>query len=563
MPKIPVYGEPVDVAPLPAVRQSGGATAEMFFNDGGMGAIGKGLQKFGEAGMDIAIRAKKSEDEALVKQADVDYSARLRNLLHDPEKGYLNSLGETAFKGREDVSKQVEELNKEFRERFATDPARARAWGILENVRSESAMGQIDVHASRQLKVFSASQSEARAKAQIPEMVVNAATEGRVNPETGKATGPYAMAKATLLAEVQKNGELTGKSQDEIDNLKKAMLTDAHAQVIQDLVANKNAKGAQDYFKKYAERGEILADKHAEIQKTLDNELTRTQGLDLSMAIGASVKGGENAQLAEVDKRYKDGDISAEVRDNAKTRIEHDWAKRRSLRDEGNKAAMGQAQDWVLKNPGKSIQEMPSNLYNWAKNNGSLAGLDSFATREGRPGERLTEIKVRGQLIQTAMGDPDAFIAEFKKTGFADRLDLGVQGIKEMQNIAGDMIRGNGKYKTDFDEKIMQDAIPKALLATGKKDQRDAFVALQHEAQTRWKQANPGKTPTLDDQRKVANEANGEWVSIGSLWNSATPAYKARSDTDAVPKEFFDGMKKIGATDAEILAAWKIKKGSK
>jgi hypothetical protein len=566
MPKIPTYGpDTVDQIALPGVRQSASASAEMFFNDGGAGMVGKGLQKFGEGIMDVAIRIRKEQNEADMKQADVEYAGRMRKILHDPQSGYLTALGETAVKGREGVSKQVEDLNKEFRERYAQDPIKARMWGNIEGVRSESAMGQIDVHAGRQLQVYAVGQAEARAKAQIPEMVANVGSEGRVDPETGKATGPYAVAKATMLSEIQTAGEKSGKSQAEIDNLKKAMLTDAHTQTIQQLVSGKNAKGAESYFKKYAERGEILADKQAEIKASIDNELTRSSGLDLSLEIGTTVKGGENAQLAEVDKRYKAGDISAEVRDNAKQRIEHDWSKRRTQQNEGNKAMMGQAQDWILKNTGKSIQEMPSNLYDWAKREGHLSGLDSFATREGRPGERMKEITVRGQMINQAMGDPDAFITEFKKNGFADRFDLGVQGIKEMQNIAGDMIRGNGKYKTEFDNKIMLDAMPPSLRNGKDKDKQDAFTALQHEAQQRWKQANPGKTPTMEDQRRVANEANAEWVSIGTVWNSSSTAVKQRikPDDKAVPKDFYDGMKKAGATEAEILAAWNIKKGDK
>jgi hypothetical protein len=570
MARIPVYGtDTIDQAALPGVRQTGGATAEMFLNDGGIGALGKGLSALGAAGMDVLTRQKKTEDEAIMKQADIEYAGKIRTILHNPESGYLNALGEVAVKGREGVQKQIEEVNKEFRERYAQDPARARIWGNLEGVRTESAMGQIDVHSSRQLQVFAAGQAEARAKAQIPEMVANAGSEGRTDPETGRPVGPHAVARATLLSEIQIAGEKTGKSQAEIDNLKKAMLTDAHTQVVQDMVANKNAKGAEAYFKKYAEKGEILADRQAEIKKAIDNELVRTDGLNLSMEVGATVKGGETAQLAEVDKRYKAGDISAEVRDNAKQRIEHDFAKRRTQQHEYDKYNMGQAQDWVLKNSGKSIQEMPPALYNWAKNNGHLAGLDSFATREGRPGERMKEIKVRGEMITTAMAEPDKFIEEFKRTGFADRMDLGVQGIKEMQNIAGDMIKGNGKYKSEFDQKIMQDAIPKALLATGEKDNRDRFVALQHEAQMTWKKANPGKQPTLAEQQAVANSANADWVRLrsGPIWNADAKAYEVQGKPDirAIPKAEYERIKAAGAkNNDEVWAVWQLKqKGAK
>jgi hypothetical protein len=565
MPRIPTYGpDLIDDQALPGVRQSSVAGPEMFF-DKGVAAVATGLGKLGEGLMDVAIREKKFETEARVKEADIIASDRLRKVLHDPEKGYLVALGKGAVDGRDAATQAVEDIGRTTMEGI-TDPVQQRAFQRVWAERRASALGQVDTHAGQQRKVYVAGQAESRAKMQIPDMVLNAASEGVTDPETGQPIGPFNRAKATLLDEIRQLGQLTGKGDDQIQQMQREYLTAAHTQIIQDKISRKDSKGAQAYFDKYAGKGEILDDRQAELRKALETANVHSSGLDLQLSVMKQFK-SEKEQLAELDKQYKDGSITSEVRDNAKTRVEHDWSKVRAQKSEGDKAAMGQAQEWVLKNPGKSILEMPPNLYNWAKGSGHLAGLDGFATREGRPGERMKEIKVRGEMITTAMAEPDKFIEEFKRTGFADRMDLGVQGIKEMQNIAGDMIRGNGKYKSEFDAKIMQDAIPKALLANSMKDDRDRFAALQHEAQMNWKKANPGKTPTLAEQQAVANSANADWVQLNKvMWNSDAKAYQVQGKPDirAVPKDFYSEMRKRNASNDEIMAAWQLKqKGGK
>lgn len=565
MPRIPTYGpDLIDDQALPGVRQSSVASAETFF-DKGLATLGAGLGKASADFMDIAIREKKLETEARVKEYDVLAADKLRAVLHDPEKGFMTALGKNAVDGRDATVTAVEDIGRKTIEGI-TDPVQQRAFERVWAERRASALGQVDAHAGQQRKVYVAGQAENRAKMQIPDMVLNAATEGATDPETGQPIGPFNRAKATMMEELRQLGRMTGKDDDQIKQMQREFLTVTHSQILQDKIARKDSKGAQAYFDKYAAKGEILDDKQAELRRMLETANVHSSGLDLQLEVAKQFK-GEKDQLDAITQRYKDGAITAEVRDNAKQRIEHDWAKVRQQRNESDKSAMGAAQDWVLKNPGKSIVDMPPNLYNWAKGNGHLAGLDSFATREGRPGERMKEIQVRGQLINQAMTDPDAFVAEFKKTGFGDRLDLGVQGIKEMQNIAGDMIRGNGKYKSEFDSKIMQDAIPKDLLASSKKDDRDRFVALQHEAQMAWKKANPGKQPTLAEQQTIATSANADWVRLNKVvWNTDAKAYEVagKPDIRAVPKDFYTQMKSRGASNDEILAAYQLKqKGAK
>lgn len=560
MARIPTYESQVAPNALPAAGQSISNSADQFLNGNakGIDVLGKGLVAAGDAATFILADQQKMENEARVKEADIIYADKLREMM----KGYLNQMGKNALDSRSMLNKAMEELNSASMEGMTNDVQR-RLFSNVQTQRRQSAMLQADTHEIHQRKTYAVAQADTRAKAQVGEMVLHAASNGVTNAD-GKPIGPYNNAKATMAAEVDAQSKLLGWSQEQADAKKLELLTVAHTQVIQDMVSKKNTKGATDYFKKYGERGEINETQKAELTKYLETANVQSSGLDLQFQLTKDHK-TEKAQLTALDQQYREGQITSEVRDNAKTRIEHDWGKVRQAQHEGDKAMMGSAQDWILKNTGKSVLEMPPALYNWSKNNGHLAGLSGFADREGKPAERRTEIKVRGEMITMAMAEPDKFISEFKQSGFSDRMDLGVTGIKEMQNIAGDMMLNNGKYKSDFDQKVMLDLMPKSLRESKNKDAQDSFTALQHEAQGRWQKANPGKQPTPEEQRKVGNEANSEWVKLIPILPSQTmPAYKIRSQADikAVPKDYYEWAKKeavardVKITNDQILSGY-------
>lgn len=331
--------------------------------------------------------------------------------------------------------------------------------------------------------------------------------------------------------------------------------------IVQQALADNNIGYAKDMLKQF--KSDIETSHFKTLKAQVDAGDKQAKVLSYSDEILATTK-GYKAQMDKVQADFASGKIDAATRVGAEQRIDHKRAVGEQMKNDGDKAMMGAAQEWIMQNPGKSALELPPNLKIWAKMTGNLAGLEGLATREGRPGERINELQVRGALMQQAATDPDAFIADFKKTAFADRFDLGLTGIKEMQNIASGMMQGTGKYKIGFDEKIMRDAIPPALLSSGAKEKRNAFVGLQHEAQIEWKKANPGKMPTIEEQKTIARAANAEFVVVNRFVNDNVKAYEIKEGKDnAVPADFFKAMKAKGAKDDEIVKAWQIKKAKK
>jgi hypothetical protein len=110
-----------------------------------------------------------------------------------------------------------------------------------------------------------------------------------------------------------------------------------------------------------------------------------------------------------------------------------------------------------------------------------------------------------------------------------------------------------------FDKTTLDASIPAELLKPEKKDKKAAFLGLVQKSLSDWKDQNPGKVPTDEEQANILRAGNREYVKIGKMWNSEVPAYQVKPDDQAVPKDFYENMKALGASEQEIMAAWKLK----
>ena len=547
MAKIPTYDNlTVQERALEAPRQTG--AIEGAFIDQGSAAVAKGMQDVANTAAIIGGNEQRLELEARAKERDNKLADAYRDLLHNPESGFLNQAGKNAIDGRKATVEALGKVEQQFLNEEMS-PMERRNFVSLAARRKESALLQIDTHTSSQTRAFSITQTAARAEAQVQDMSSN--WGGYNDPSS-----TYSTAKATGLREIDNLAALNGWDKDITDGKKREFLSGAHKTVIDNMLASEKTTDAKAYFDKFG--GEIDERTKDGIKKELRHSSVKSDSLNLSYDL-AKV-GGLSAQTKAADDMFKAGKIDAETRDATVQRLEHNYTRNKSMQEEGNKAMRGQLQEWVINNPGKLITDAPTKLYGWAKGNGELATFDSFAQREGRPAARQQELKMRGELLNMAMTDPDSFIAEFKRTQFGDRMDLGINGIKEMQNVASEMLRGDGKYKTTFNQKTLQDAIPADLLKPANKDKRDAFVALMSEESDRWKKANPGKTPDDAAYKQVVQAANGEWIKTSAIWNSNYKTYELRvsPDPDAMPKRLYDEIKKKNEflRDADVGEMW-------
>lgn len=547
--KLPDLGEQARPTPTP----SGGIASYQTQDAGSAMAPGLAVSSLAnELGREAEVwiaKEKARVDTMMVEDA----TAKLRTAQQDlkmGENGFINQRGAEALKKPllQDYTKRFDDIANELSAKLTPD--QQAAFRKRVSVYGTEYRGDIMSHVMREGDRAEEQTFKAR--------IAGEQKQAAANWNNGTA---IATSMASIEGVVRQYGQARGWDSKVIDAAISEQKGVMGVDIVQQAIAGNQLDYAKDMLKQF--KADIETDKYAALKKQVEVGDKQAKALTYSDELFASTK-GYKAQMEAVQKDFANGKIDAATRVAVEQRIDHKRAVGEQMKNDGDKAMMGQAQEWVLKNTGKSVLEMPPNLYAWAKNTGHLAGLDGFAQREGRPGERMKELEARGRLMNQAATDPDAFIETFKKNAFADQFDLGATGIKEMQNIASNMMQGTGKYKIGFDEKIMRDAIPPALLSSGAKEKRMAFEGLQHEAMIQWRKDNPGRQPTIEEQKAVARAANAEFVEVGRMWNSTIKAYEMKEGKDnAVPADFFKAMKAKGAKDDEIVAAWKLKQSMK
>lgn len=504
--------------------------------------------------MRIGEHIQNQIDTAKTKEYDMQFADKIREVMYNPESGYMNAVGKNAVERRKDTAKAIADARKEIEGGLENDVQRLMFKQSADR-RVLAANTDIDQHGLQQLKVYNVGESKARVDNLMDDAVVNAKNWQQEGSQ-------YKMFKGAMDAEVGHLADLQGipRDSEQYKEMQRAASTKLHGTVISNFISQENPNAAEQYLN--AHKSEIDTDKLDQIQNAVRSAKETIGVKDESLRLSFDIKGGSlTDQISRVDDMYKNGKISAQVRDATVQRIEHNYSVSNQQQNDYNKSQMGAAQDWIMNNPGKSIMDMPTPLYSWAKQEGHLAALDGFAQREGRPADRQKELKMRGELLNMATNDDTVgqFVDEFKRTGFQDRTDLGAQGIKEMQNIAMQIVQNNGRWKTTFDQKQLQDGIPGNLLKSSKKDKKDAFVAIMSEKQQEWVKANPGKSPKPEDYRSVISAANEEYVSLG-FFNRPKKAYEIRASegtmSNAVPKWFFDQGRSKNLSSDQILRAW-------
>lgn len=532
MPKVPTY-DSFQVSPgVGGLGEAQAPSAELAslparqMQEQGRAMLGAGNRLFS-----VAEDIQKDVNEGLVKQADVELANALRDLQHNPERGYLNTLGETAVKGREDTLKAIDKLKTSFSSRFTNDAQRAM-WDTVSTQRTQQALMQVDVHASKQAKVFSAGQSEARAKAQIPDMVVS-----WNDPQK------FAQAKATMLAEVDSLAGLQGVGEDQKKLMRQGMLTGAHSEVLNNIMSLNRSQDARLYFERH--KDEIDPTKWDAIRNSLEAVSIKGDSLDLSMQLAG--RGG----ISALKDMYKAGTISAEVFDATRTRLEHEDARAKAGQGENDRAMSGRAQEWLMQNPGKSVLDLPANLYAWARNRGQLAGLSnvakSVAADAGIGGKVETDWVEYEKLRDQARNDPEAFMQMNLR-----EFPLGKQQLETLLDIK-DKIGKPEKAKefTSLDDQLNKAYADLELLGSTNAKSRYALeyaVRRELDIQSGGKPLSIGERQKIIDRAILEGKAEGDWSSSRAYQHYGKPSattFKANV-TSEMRKEAEQSFRALG-----------------
>lgn len=152
-----------------------------------------------------------------------------------------------------------------------------------------------------------------------------------------------------------------------------------------------------------------------------------------------------------------------------------------------------------------------------------LANADEF---EGRADSRAVKD------MQRAWKSPETYAlysSIISDENLAQRTDeeiagmapvLGPQLTESARKERERRLQGATRYR--LPERFINAAIPEKLKKSDKKAQRDAWLGVLQANLSDWQTANPGKVPTVDEQKELAQSPNTEYQEKGRIWGTNT-----------------------------------------
>lgn len=376
MPRVPTYDE-FQATPqvAPAARAETSVTPQMMSVSGEqMQQVGRGMQSAGDAFSKIAVDIQKDINDAVTKEADNAAAQTISQVMGD----YMNRSGKDAVVSQDSAKKAIEDALRSSGEGLQNNMQR-QMYGDVAMRRMQQSLGQINMHAAGQAKVWNEVETGAR--------LGNARRDATTAWGTWDQEGSeYAAKKATMIAETDALVKLKYGADPDSEVAKQARLTQTTglaADTIQNMLVANKSKMASDYFAKAMERGEIDPEKAKPIQDMIKSASVKDEALTLSM----SLKGGLESKLSQLDEKFKKGEITAEVHEAASRNVEHKWQVQKTAEGEYTKSVIGQSTDWFIHNGGKSVLDFQTAnpvLYESLKRQGRLGDLITLAQHGGK-----------------------------------------------------------------------------------------------------------------------------------------------------------------------------------
>ena len=549
MPTVPTYDLPtVDLAAGNPGLVSGGGSVSPIPDIAGkqMTQMGGALMQTGMTMRKVADQLNYDIADAAAKGFDNQLSEQFRTIINDPEKGYLAQNGKMAVDGREGTIKSLNDTRQKIEDEI-TDPLQLQMFRAVANKRMQIALGQVDSHALQQAKIYDIGEGKARVNNAIDDAAANYSTWNMKDPD-GKATGPFNLFKTTAVQEMNLLADKMGLSKDSAQRKEMVQtgLTKLHTDVISNFIAKDNTPAAAAYLK--ANKGEIAQDKLDELTKLVDTSNQRDQSLRLSM----NLPGTLSEQRAALDKMFLDGKITAEVRDATMTRVEHNWSQKQSQQAVWERGLIGQAQQWLDANKGKTAEDLPAQMITNLRNTGHWATIKSYA----RSGRYETDPKAWGEVL----GMSSASLAEMTQDQFfnkyrskLDDQDMN-KGLAMVASARGDKDPKHTEVRT-VQEEIKLVAKNNKIIpwsGTQTEQQQKEFAMFETEISSRiraWEIENPGKKISSAEVKRIANNIVADKVTLDINWglDKEVPSYKVQPGDKAYV--MISGNKRINLAD--------------
>lgn len=473
---------------------------------------GKQLEQAGAAAVNagsafvrIAERIQDDIDDTITKQADNVVAEKIRSA----QTKYLSTKGQDAVNGLDAVEEEIAKAIKDTEDGLENDMQR-KMFGQVAQRRLLAARAEMGAHQLKALKEWKFNETKARAGNLMEDAVADAknwSIAGSIYQERSKSMIGEIDDLAQQAGIVNADGTVD-RASAQYKSLVLAAKTKLHETVINQFVAEENPTMAAAYLKNY--KGEIERDKLDNLTsfvKKAEETINVKEG-SLRLQLSLSKMPFDEA-LADVNKRFEDGKISAELRDATVQRLEHQNQIAKQAEAKFNANMLGEAQEWMIRHPGASVLNMPAKYQQWARETGHWNNLKSL---EKTGGEFKTDFKVWGRILtmkpeELAAMSSDEFIAKYR--GSLDNGDL-ERGLAMLGAAKGQTIKAENKPEltvfetnTEIVKRAAQDN--KILPYTGspnEKQQKD-FALFEKEIQ---RKVNEFEITQLAGKRKANSD---------------------------------------------------------
>lgn len=420
MPTVPTINAPsIATAALPTVRESTPGSLGVLAQQGGreLSALGGAATRFAGEMFDEATRLQIGKNEASVKDYDAKLMGAIQGVLYGtsnaPDTGFMSARGKNAVDAYDVTTSKLQGLGVEL-SKDLTNPAQQEMAKNAATLRTQSALVQAAQHRDRENEVWLQTSSKVRVAAaqQGAPLAYSPLTDkAQVMGDDGspESQSQYQLYLRTIRTETIDQARREGLPDDVAGELVKNNTAKAYAATLGHLIDRKGgAPGDLAVAKKFF--AEVKSDLPAEVQDKvralLETGLKKDQALKLSLEVKSNFS-GIGAQEKELDKRFSEDKIDAEVHAMALQSLRADNAQRRAEQGETDKSVLGNIWDFARKG-GKMADLSPSQL-NYVKTRGLGPSVDSMFSN-ARSESTIDDAKLFSDLKRMSAENPKAFV---------------------------------------------------------------------------------------------------------------------------------------------------------
>ena len=352
----------------------------------------------------VAVYVQNTIDEAVAKEADNKLADQIRNVIMNPESGYLTTNGKGALDSRKAT---IEKLTK----------AQGNVSGILQNdmqralfdraarARINGALDRVDSHAMQQVKVYEQAESTARIQStQID--AINAWGSWNEKDAEGKSHGSFNMHKNAMLGEISSYLEGQGfrpgtqAYNDAYKVTSTTELTKIHSNVIENMVSNNLTGQAIEYYKEAKDNGEIDPSAYDRIEGFVEAGGVR----ETSARLVASLSNLPFPdQIEKINAMFDADTINADTYDAAITRANNNQSIKNNIETLEQKDYTQRVNAWGLENPLGTVYDMDPELFAEMEKYEDVSRFQSFLQNQRSLQGQPTEEGVRWYITSTEL----------------------------------------------------------------------------------------------------------------------------------------------------------------